>query len=85
MQGGCPVIASPVGDLPLLISRYRAGLLAPAASVPGLRLALRAALDSVPTDFVAALPQARQAFDVDMIAAAFVNRLWSHQLSPQGR
>src|SRR5690606_18325346 len=68
LQSGCPVVASPVGDLPLIVSSYRMGLLAPGATVPGLQLAIRTALHSSAAAFQAGMVEGRAAFDVEKIA-----------------
>ncbi len=68
MQTRCPVIASPVGDLPQLIADHRCGILATTVSAAGIAQALRQALISAPADFKDGLGSAVTAFDVTATA-----------------
>lgn len=64
MQMRCPVIATPVGDLPQLITEHRCGILAGTVSAASFAQALRQALNAAPTDFAAGLDTAASAFDI---------------------
>ena len=68
MQMECPVIASPVGDLPQLIAQHHCGVLAATIDANGLAQALRSALISAPADFSDGLSSATTAFNVAAIA-----------------
>jgi len=68
-----PLVASPVGDLPRLHSEYRYGMLASEVSAGAYRDALRAALNTNPHNFHAALTAAKQVFDLESIVARFLH------------
>jgi glycosyltransferase involved in cell wall biosynthesis len=68
MQMQCPVIASPVGDLPALIAEHRCGVLAATVDALSLAQALRSALISAPADFSDGLSSAATAFNVAVTA-----------------
>lgn len=72
-QAGTPLIATPVGDLPQLLSQHAAGVLADEASADGLVRALREALGSDPQQFAAGLDALATAFDVRNAAARFAS------------
>ena len=68
MQMQCPVIASPVGDLPQLIADHNCGILATTANAAGISQALRYALTSAPANFKNGLRSATTTFDVTVAA-----------------
>lgn len=75
LQAGCPMIATPVGDLPRLMREYRPGILVdeltPSAIAEGLRTALRHA----PLQYRDGLKQARTQFDVDQACSQLLGAL----------
>lgn len=75
MQMQCPVIASPVGDLPQLIADHHCGILAATVDASSLVQALRHALSLAPTDFTDGLCSAAAAFDVATAAHNLVEML----------
>ncbi|HEX9626851.1 MAG TPA: glycosyltransferase [Acidiferrobacterales bacterium] len=64
MQAACPVIAMPVGDLPVLLATHQVGFAAADVSTPALTAALQRALRTPPASFTAALRRARPEFSV---------------------
>lgn len=80
LQMHCPVIASPVGDLPAIIAEHRCGVLAATATAPGLAQALHEALTSAPADFIHGLRSAATAFDVKSSARSLAEWLTRNAL-----
>ena len=74
-QLGTALIATPVGDLPNLHSRYDFGVIASAASTESLVDAIRSALGDDATRFDAGLAAAAKDFRVDAIAERLLNEL----------
>jgi glycosyltransferase involved in cell wall biosynthesis len=68
MQAKCPVIATPVGDIPRLLSQYKVGTLARELSAQALCDAITEALDSPPKVYEKGLGLARADFDVRRVA-----------------
>lgn len=68
MQARCPVIATPVGDIPRLLRQYGVGTLAREVSAQALCDAITAALDSPPSAYEKGLGLARSDFDVRRVA-----------------
>ena len=68
MQAECPLIATPVGDIPRLLSQYGVGTLAREVSAQALCEAITAALDNPPSTYAKGLRLARADFDVRQVA-----------------
>ena len=75
MQSCCPVICTPVGDLPRLLAEYRVGLAADEASPPSFCKALQQALAHSPLWFEHNLRAAAAAFDIDASALQFLQAI----------
>ena len=63
-----PVIATPVGDLPRLLTEFRSGVLCPVASAQGLLQGIREALHASAADAAQTLDKAAQAFSLAAVA-----------------
>ena len=72
MQMQCPVIASPVGDLPKLIADHCCGITATATHAADIAQALHNALNFSPAEFTLGLRSAAIAFDVTVTAQRLV-------------
>ena len=70
-----PLVATPVGDLPLLFKKVEFGILATEATVPAYTAALRDALRRDPTDFRWNLSSLAEEFNVDKTAARFADHV----------
>jgi len=68
MQARCPVISTPVGDIPRLIGQYGVGTLARDVTAKALSEAIDEALDRSPSAYEKGLDQARADFDVRHVA-----------------
>lgn len=67
---GCPVLATPVGDLPGLLDRNEpAGLLAGDVSAPAYAQMLSVALNRSPASFREGVEQTRTMFDMETVVA----------------
>ena len=64
VQIGTPIVSTPVGDLPRLFDRYRAGILAREASPSGYADAIREALSGNAAGYCANLQSAANDFDI---------------------
>jgi glycosyltransferase involved in cell wall biosynthesis len=82
MQCSCPVIATPVGDMPRLIEEYHSGVVATAVSAPSFADAIRAMLGSSPSIFEKGLANAAHAFDTTLAARQFLDHLTSSSSAP---
>lgn len=67
MKLGCPVIATPVGDLPQLLETYMCGVLADSADAAGIAKALKSSLRSNAADFRTATRHAAEEFSMRTI------------------
>lgn len=67
VQAQCPVIATPVGDLPRLLDTYELGLLAGNVSAAAFCQAIRLALSQDANRFRAALVLAKNEFDLQAV------------------
>jgi glycosyltransferase involved in cell wall biosynthesis len=72
MQTGCAVVASPVGDLPRLVTDYEVGVLADAVSPRALSSAIATALERNPKSFEQGLRKAASEFDVSDTVTRFL-------------
>jgi len=72
MQMQCPIIATPVGDLPLLQQRYNVGWVAHDVSAEALAAAIHSALDSAPHHLQDGLRHAAKAFDLSRSVQAML-------------
>jgi glycosyltransferase involved in cell wall biosynthesis len=68
MKLGRPIVATPVGDLPELVSLYKCGLLAKAVTAIDIAEALRVAIRGNEIDYVKATRNAAEAFSISAIA-----------------
>ncbi|MFV2058145.1 MAG: glycosyltransferase [Thiohalomonadales bacterium] len=75
MQTRCPVIATPVGDLPRLITEFNTGIVAENVSVSALRDAIRQSLAASPKRFRAGIEKAAECFDNQKIAQQFLSHI----------
>ena len=73
VQAGCPLISTPVGDLPRLLNSYQLGVLSQDVSSDGLAAAIRTALDRPPQLFKAGLATVLRQFSVDHTCNQFLN------------
>lgn len=81
MQAGCPVVATPVGDLPRLMGDNKVGILADGVTAEAFARAMRAALAVPPERFSPGLKEACKMFDVYRTA----NRLLELILTPSNQ
>jgi glycosyltransferase involved in cell wall biosynthesis len=79
LQTACPIIAMPVGDLPLLFERYRYGELASQVTAEAFASALQRALQGSPADFAPEIGKARSVFDVAQAVSRLQQRIGSRQ------
>jgi len=75
MKSRCPVICTPVGDLPRLIAEYRVGLAAEESSPQSFGKALQQALSHSPLSFENNLRAAASAFDIDSSVLKFLEAI----------
>lgn len=68
MQTNCPVIATPVGDLPRLINCYNTGILSSNVSARAIHLAIREAILKSPYDYADGFKNVRKVFDLKQAA-----------------
>lgn len=73
MQSGCPVIATPVGDLPALIEKYGVGIMASGLTPDAFSRAIKSALKHSSRDLMGKNSVILNKFDIDEIALKFVN------------
>ena len=77
MQSICPVIVTPVGDLPKLIGKYGCGVLSETVSAVAISAAIREALESAPYVYKSEIEEACSAFDIQASANACTKLLGS--------
>lgn len=75
LQARRPVIATPVGDLPRLLDDGAAGVLAKATCASAYAAAIESAVAQPSSSFGEGFDALRRRFDVDAIAADFLNRI----------
>jgi glycosyltransferase involved in cell wall biosynthesis len=83
IQAGCPVLATPVGDLPRLVSRYKVGMIAEAVSSTAIQILIRRAIAHPTTNFEPAIAVARGDFSVEGACRAFLNSYASDGREPE--
>lgn len=76
LQSGTPVIASPAGDLPDIIRKYKCGLLADQATAGAFADALKMALTIGPGRFNSGIKAARENFDIRRTANKFIGLIF---------
>lgn len=79
MQRSCPIIATPVGDLPRLLEHDNLGALATAADAPAFAEAMRRILKRRPQDFAAAMDHAAESFRVESSVTILIERLFGRE------
>lgn len=72
MQCVTPLVSTPIGDLPRLLSHYQVGVLSAAVDATAYVTAIRFALQRAPVNFQAGLAEAARAFSVDSAAKSFL-------------
>ncbi|MFQ6023266.1 MAG: glycosyltransferase family 4 protein [Acidiferrobacterales bacterium] len=75
MQAGCPLIATPVGDLPRLLNEYDVGILSAETSSHSLAAAIRSGINGSPNAFSAGLRRALKQFSVERACDQLVRTL----------
>lgn len=75
MQLGRPVIAMPVGDLPVLIERYGCGICAQATNAHAFAHSVRQALRTSPAPFASGIQNANMQFDIQASAQHYLHSL----------
>lgn len=73
MQGRCPLIAMPVGDLPRLLSEFNVGLLAEDTTPSAFAKAIRSALSTPPVEYSGGLEQTCKQFSVEQAVNRFMH------------
>lgn len=73
MQAGCPVIATPVGDLPRLMGDNEVGILADEVTAEAFARVMRSALAVPPERFNPGLKEACKMFDVHRTASRLLD------------
>lgn len=73
MQAGCPVIATPVGDLPTLMRDSEVGILAGDVTAGAFASAMRSALAVPPERFSHGLKEACKMFDIHQTASRLLD------------
>jgi len=75
MQCMCPVIATPVGDLPQLIKKYDVGIIASALRPVAFSQAIQHALKTPPKEYGELTRKASKEFDLNAIVLNFLKKL----------
>ena len=75
LQADCPLVATPVGDLPRLMQKYKTGVLSTAADAASMAEALQQTLAAPPSQYAQALKDARLDFSVKQTAARLLNQM----------
>lgn len=75
MQAGCPIICSPVGDLPRLVTNYRVGEVAKAVGAREFAIVLSHALCNSPASMQDGLRAAAKDFDPQQAANIFLRSI----------
>ena len=75
MQSGCPVIATPVGDLPQLIKKYGAGIIASALSPVAFSQAIQHALKTPLKGYEELTRIASNEFDLNAVVLKFMKKI----------
>lgn len=75
MQAGCPVVATPVGDLPRLMGDNEVGILADDVTVEAFAGAMRSAVAVPPERFSPGLKEACKMFDVHRTASRLLDMI----------
>ena len=71
MQAGCPVITTPVGDLPELVKKYKCGVVADSVSVDSYAEALAKAVKQNSGKYLSGVDSAAEVFKLPMIIRKF--------------
>ena len=77
MQMGCPIVATPVGDLPRLLTENKVGELAKAVTPAEFAEAIEKIVETPPKAFAEALPSAAELFRVEPAAAKLIQQIYS--------
>ncbi len=77
MQCMCPVIATPVGDLPRLVTEYQVGVLAADVSAQAFAHAIKQVLRQSPQNFAAGVKQVANDFSLEFIVERLLAQLFS--------
>jgi len=75
MQSSCPVIATPVGDLPLLMKKFNVGCLAKDVSSIAFKDALSSALNASPDNYSEGIKVASSNFHMNTIVSNYVKQV----------
>jgi glycosyltransferase involved in cell wall biosynthesis len=69
-----PIVATPAGDLPRLLEKFRFGVVASEISAPAYADALRSALNEAASGFQPQIEKARSEFDLATIVNQFLDK-----------
>lgn len=75
MKLSLPVVATPVGDFPDLLSQVACGILAPAADLGGVRYALREAIHTPPSYYAKGTAEMAERFDISAVATTILAQI----------
>lgn len=75
MQTGCPVVATPVGDLPKIVEQFYCGVVADDVSVDAYKIALASALTRSAADYNEGVSNAAKQFSLDVIGRTFIDSI----------
>jgi glycosyltransferase involved in cell wall biosynthesis len=73
MKSRCPIVATPVGDLPRLIEQYQVGHVACEVGAAAFAEAVLSALGRMPRDFDNGLRKAAREFDLVKVVECFLS------------
>ena len=75
LQCGVPVVTTHVGDFPLLLNKYKAGILASGVSSLSYCMAIKKSLDTSPEEFKVGLGLAAKEFNMSSIVDYFMESI----------
>jgi glycosyltransferase involved in cell wall biosynthesis len=85
MQAGCPVIATPVGDLPRLVEKYQVGMISEELSSNAFSETLASALNNPPSSYFSGLAACRGNFNVQHTVERLLGAIGYSDFSEGGR
>jgi glycosyltransferase involved in cell wall biosynthesis len=79
LQTKCPLIASPVGDIPRLMQNHYVGSLASAVTVQAFVVAIRQALQTSPITYQTGMDELAKEFNIKSSVQHLLNCLWEQK------
>ncbi len=75
MQSNCPIVSTPIGDIPRLLQTYNLGILSKSVSPGSFSIAIRKAIQHAPIEYSKGIQKVKRQFHISHSVDLFLNSI----------